>query len=359
MKVLIVCCDYSLSGGSEKVAFKLYNELKNKIDVRLISLFCEKGKGSFDDSEVEYLIKRKVSFKTDIIPTIYKLTRLIKLDKPDIVLSVGVNASFYVCISGKISKVKTIVCEHSNLSNELYNDFFQNFRRNFAVRYSEKFITLTKEDLDNYRKKYPKNSFKFDSIYNWIDIELNSNIYKYDINSKRIITISRIDRVKGFEFSLKIFEKISKRFPDWRWEVYGDGDKQYLNELNDYIKLNGIEGFSFMGFCNDTESIYNSSALYCCNSLYEGLPLSLLEAKTHKIPIVSFDCKTGPKEIVEDNINGFLIEVGDVDTFVNKLSILISDSELRMNMSKNAYNNIEKFDKALIINKWIKTFYDL
>lgn len=359
MRILLVCCDYSLSGGSEKVALKLYNELKQYFDIKIISVYCQNGHSSFDDDNVEYLINRKGSFTKHFIIATKRLSKAALEYKADIIISIGVSASFYVCMSGKLTHKKTVVCEHSNLSNKLYNDLVQIFSRRVAVNCCDKFITLTEEDMNNYVNKFPRHKNKFDYIYNWIDTDPSEDNYTYDIDSKRIITISRIDRVKGFEYSLKAFEGISDKFPDWKWEVYGEGDASYLTELNEYIKNHEIHGFRFMGFCKNTDFVYDHSSIYCCSSIYEGLPLSLIEAKTHKIPIISFDCKTGPKEIVVDNINGFLVKVGDVDSFAHKLSTLMNDAELRRKMSDCSYINIDKFNKNTIIDKWKKLIIDL
>ena len=359
MKVLLVCCDYSLSGGSEKVAYRLYKELKNLIDIKIISVYCQNGQSSFDDSDVEYLIHEKGSFKKHVFKAIKLLSETSSKYGADILVSIGVSASYYVCISGKRNHIKTIVCEHSNIENKYYNDLVQLFSRSVSVHKCDRFITLTQEDMDNYIKKYPRYKEKFDYIYNWVEIEDKDKTNLYNSKSKKIITLSRIDRVKGFEYSIKVFEKISRDFPEWCWEVYGDGDKEYLNELKDYIEEKKIERFRFLGFCKDINKIYQEASIYCCTSIYEGLPLSLLEAKSYGIPIISFDCKTGPKEIIEDDNDGYLIELGDMDSFAKKLSILMKDDLLRKNMSDNSFLNMSKFDKNIIIDKWIKLFGDL
>lgn len=359
MNILLVCCDYSLSGGSEKVAFRLYKELKDQINIKIVSVYCQNGNSSFDDSEVEYLIKEKGSFKKHVFKAIRLLSRAAISFETDILISIGVSASYYVCEVGRRNHIKTIVCEHSNISNKYYNDLVQVFSRRVSVCKCDRFITLTQEDMINYSKKYPRYKEKFDYIYNWVDDNNLDKTNLYNINSKKIITLSRIDRVKGFEYSIKAFEKITNEFPDWDWEVYGEGDRDYLEELNEYVKNNNVSRFRFMGFCNDVNEVYKHASIYCCTSIYEGLPLSLLEAKSYGIPIISFNCKTGPKEIINDGEDGFLVELYNIDSFANRLSILIQNNNLRKKMSEISILNSDKFDKKNIIYKWMNLFGEL
>ena len=88
-------------------------------------------------------------------------------------------------------------------------------------------------------------------------------------------------------------------------------------------------------------------------SYFEGLPLVLLEAQQYKLPIVSFNCPTGPSEIIRDNVNGFLIENYNVDLMVEKLSLLIENEELRKSFSDNALLDIDKFSRSRIIKQWL------
>ena len=88
-------------------------------------------------------------------------------------------------------------------------------------------------------------------------------------------------------------------------------------------------------------------------SRYEGLPLVLLEAKQYQLPIVSFNCPTGPSEIVLDSENGYLIDNFDTNEMSNKICKLIEDKELRGRFSENSLNDTEKFSKERILQQWI------
>ena len=93
--------------------------------------------------------------------------------------------------------------------------------------------------------------------------------------------------------------------------------------------------------------------MYVLPSYREGLPLVLLEAKANKLPIVSFDVVTGPREIVRDNVDGFLIPCYNKKLMAKKIIELIEKKELRLKFSNNSQENINKFSKQEIMKKWI------
>lgn len=98
---------------------------------------------------------------------------------------------------------------------------------------------------------------------------------------------------------------------------------------------------------------YSNYTMFVLTSYREGLPLVLLEAKANKLPIVSFDIETGPNEIVENNVNGFLIEKYNIKEMAIRINELLKNKDLRQKFSNNAYKNINKFKQDTIINEWI------
>lgn len=98
---------------------------------------------------------------------------------------------------------------------------------------------------------------------------------------------------------------------------------------------------------------YSNYIIFVLTSYREGLPLVLLEAKANKLPIVSFDIETGPNEIVENNVNGFLIEKYNIKEMAIRINELLKNKELRQKFSNNTYKNINKFKQDTIINEWI------
>ena len=226
------------------------------------------------------------------------------------------------------------------------------FQRYFGAKAADKIITLTIEDRDNYIRQYKIDSNKVECIYNWIDsIDI---VEKYDINSKKLITVGRFDKQKGYDYLSKVAVNVLSKYPDWQWDIYGSGDENIKEKLIVELKEAGvITQVNFKGNVKGIENIYPNHGIYVMTSRYEGLPLVLLEAKQYGLPIVSFNCPTGPSEIVLDGENGYLIDNFDTNEMSNKICELIENEELRESFSRNSMNDTEKFNKETILQQWV------
>ena len=100
------------------------------------------------------------------------------------------------------------------------------------------------------------------------------------------------------------------------------------------------------------EDYYSHAAMYVMTSRFEGLPMTLLETKPYKLPLVSFNCKTGPSELIEDGVNGYLVEEGDLEGLAKRIEELIVIPDIRYKFSEEAQYKLERFDYNSIINKW-------
>ena len=137
-------------------------------------------------------------------------------------------------------------------------------------------------------------------------------------------------------------------------KISKSGDDQIKEKLVAELEEGGvITQVSFKGNVKGIENIYPNHGIYVMTSRYEGLPLVLLEAKQYELPIVSFNCPTGPSEIVLDSENGYLIDNFDTNEMSDKVCKLIEDEELRGRFSENSLNDTEKFSKERILQQWI------
>ena len=109
-----------------------------------------------------------------------------------------------------------------------------------------------------------------------------------------------------------------------------------------------------LGNVKNIDEYYKTSSIFVMTSRFEGLPMTLLEAKYYKLPIVSYDIKTGPRECIEHGINGYLVEDGNAKDMAEKIEKLIVDDDMRTSFSVKALMNVEKFSLEKIIYKWNK-----
>ena len=180
-----------------------------------------------------------------------------------------------------------------------------------------------------------------------------------ELTNKTVMAVGRYDFQKGFERLIAAWAKVCSKVDDWKLEIIGDGalrDKMLQqiegNGLSDRVVLKKLPAAQM-------KDAYMNTSIFALSSMFEGLPMVLLEAQAAGVPIVSFACKCGPKDLIEDGINGFLVEEGDIDGLAKGLIRLIEDEELRKKMGKAAYQNSELYTENAIMKHWIDLFQNL
>ena len=354
--IAILVYDISLFGGAERVAVNLANELCHEYNVNLISCFNSKNRESFQLNE---RVKKHILTNNTVSMTLncLKLSKLLKKilieNNIDVILNItaGVNTISY--FATKKINTKVIYCEHSNLVNKTYGKKHE-FRQWIGAKTADKVIALTEVDKKEFDRKYGIEG-KTDYIYNWYD---GSVYYDYDTNNKKIISVGRLEYVKGYDRMVKVAEKVLKKHTDWVWDIYGEGT--YRDNIQKLIDEYGLENNMFLKG-NDPNVIekYKYYSLSVMTSYYEGFALALVEAMANSLPTISFDCPTGPSEIITSGVNGFLIEDGNIDEMANKINELIENESLRLSFSHHTVDVLPKFNKGDITKKWIKTINEL
>ena len=178
-----------------------------------------------------------------------------------------------------------------------------------------------------------------------------------DLTAKTVLCVGRISTDKGIDRLLNIWAKVSSEFPDWKLRLIGDVvDKELLKQIND---LRIDESVEIKKATRNILDEYLDSSVYVMTSRFEGLPMVLLEAISVGLPIVSYTFKCGPRDVINDGVDGFLVEEDDKKTFVEKLKLLMSDEKLRTEMSKQAKINSKRFSEEVVMNKWNNLFNEL
>ncbi|SEG50298.1 Glycosyltransferase involved in cell wall bisynthesis [Halpernia humi] len=173
------------------------------------------------------------------------------------------------------------------------------------------------------------------------------------LKNKKIIAVGSYSFNKGYDLLLKIWAKIETNFPNWELNVYGRNTKEYLQTEAENLNLKNIHFFSSVP---DIEKKYVESSFLVLPSRSEGFGMVLIEAMSCGLPVISFDCPHGPKEIISNGKDGFLIENGNIDEFSTKIKTLINDENLRQEMGKAAKLNSKKFNAETIVKQWDELF---
>ena len=348
----------SRSGGTERVTAIIANELSKtkKFNVHILSISNATNTSFFqlDDKVIHNRILKEenINFKKQYLNVVRGIRRYIKQNNIDVLIDVDVIEDLFSIPATRFTKTKLISWEHFNYYNN-NGSKLRDISRRLSAKYSDYIITLTKKDRDNYKKNLKLKS-KIDYIYNPIITHDKS----CDINSKNIISVGMLRHVKGFDMLCDVANKVLHDNPDWKWIILGEGEERKLLERK--IKEYGLENKLILkGNVSNVEDYYKSSSIFVMTSRFEGLPMTLLEAKSYGLPIVSFDCLTGPSDIVDNNKNGYLIEQNNVNDMVCKINKIIEDKNLIKKFSNNSKYNIDKFDIDTVIKKWMKTMEEI
>lgn len=181
---------------------------------------------------------------------------------------------------------------------------------------------------------------------------------KSALQSKRIVTIGRYSYEKGYDYLLKIWAIVEKQFPDWQLNVYGMGDPTSYVKLMDELSIDPRRCHLNSSLV-DVESEYLRSSILVQPSRTEGFGLVLVEAMACGLPVVAFDCENGPRSLITDGENGFLIPAFDISLFSDRLMRLMNDGELRSVMGERGSQKSKKYHISKIAIQWKDLFDEL
>lgn len=216
-----------------------------------------------------------------------------------------------------------------------------------SLRQYDRFIVLSKEDAENW---YELDNIEV--IYNVCPIEISQ---KSQLTAHRVISVGRYEFPKGYDRLIDAWALISKQVSDWTLHLVGEGSLR--GELEAKIKKMGLENSVFLdGASVDVSKDYLNSSIAAFTSHCEGFLLALVEAESAGLPVVSFDTPCGPKDIVCNGEDGFLVSNGDIEKFAEKLLLLIKNESLRRAMGNKAYDNSRRFTEEIIMSQWVSLF---
>lgn len=178
------------------------------------------------------------------------------------------------------------------------------------------------------------------------------------LSEKRVISIGRYAYQKGIDLLLKAWAKIERDYPDWELAYYGQGDRESFIQQAKDLNLD-LARCHLNDKTTDVRRELLDSSVFVLSSRFEGFGMVLIEAMACGLPVVSFDCKSGPSEIISDGEDGFLVPLGDVERLAEKLSVLVANQELRTQFGKNAYQHSSQYEIDGIANKWVHLFDEL
>ncbi len=220
-----------------------------------------------------------------------------------------------------------------------------------SLRKLGKFVTLT----DKAMLEWPELS---NTVMIPDPLALDVKVLSTQQHSKRVIAIGRYAYEKGYDLLLRAWALVEKRYPDWSLEVFGMGNRQPYEQLLAELNLNP-EKCRLHGALSDVKIEYQNGSLLVLPSRTEGFGLVLLEAMAFGIPVVAFDCGSGPSSIISDGENGFLVQLFDIRVFAERMMQLMEDDGLRRTMGNNGIQKAWQYTIDKIGPQWKQLFDDL
>ena len=352
-KICLVDFDMSVTGGVEQVTSELLNELCKNYEVYLYEINSN-GVPAYDlDPRVKYIrgVQGQVRLRGLITGTFRRFIHLVKNRNIDTVMLMGNYPALIVSFTRFFTKAKYIYCDHGGLMNQWYQKDITAIRF-WSACVAHKVVVLTEKTRRDYIEKFHLKENKVECIYNWIAEEIGEAKKSYDCSSKKILTVGRLGKEKGYDLLVEVAKKILPTHQDWQWHVYGSGEmRQMLEEKIEEYRLE--DQLILKGNVDHAYRYYSDYAFLVLPSYREGLPLVLLEALELGLPMVSFDIETGPNEIIEDEKNGYLIPPYDLEQMGQRMTELMEDASRRKAFSTYEGNK-DKFSKNTILKQWIR-----
>jgi glycosyltransferase involved in cell wall biosynthesis len=221
--------------------------------------------------------------------------------------------------------------------------------RDFCVKKFDFFVTLSKESLAEWSRK--------DGIIIPNPLRTES-VSISNLKGKKVIAVSRHSYEKGLDRLLEIWVKIIQKYPDWILNVYGsfDENKTYLKLAK---QLDLEKSVAFFEPVQNIQEKYQESSICVMTSRSEGFPMVLLEAMASGLPCVAFDCPVGPRALISNTENGFLIQENQIDEFALKVNLLIENNDLAKIMGQKGISSVKKYNTESIMKQWVDLFQSL
>lgn len=344
--------DIGLSGGTERVTSIVANVLSGKgHNVSILSLVSENTPFFDIDSSIDLdsIYSERVSLSLNFFKTVSRLRKFIirkNIDTLIVVDSISCVFTAPACIG---LNIQHICWEHFNLKVNLGSSY-RTLGRWMAARWCDNIVTLTERDKQFWEEEFNlQTTKKVIAIPNPSPYALQDNIPS--LNNKTILCVGRLTYQKGFDLLIQAWSQIVSNLPDWKILIIGSGeDEQILKDMTK--ELNVSNSIIFLGQQKNMDEFYRQASFFCMSSRFEGLPMVLLEAQSYGLPIVSFDCDTGPAEIINHSNNGYLVECFNIDKFNLYLNKIITDNDNFEKMVCNSYENIKKFQVEEVLDLW-------
>lgn len=359
-KLLYITTNLQGSGGVSRVLSVKLNYLIENYNYPIHVITTNNTSDTFFYEFSDNLIFHKIDIKNLGFQHLLKyklmLQSIINDVKPDIVINC--DNGFKGALLPYLVKTKASLIYERHGSRQIKTTTFVEYLKkkasNFVIDLSIDKYKVFAVCNDDDKKDWKGSNIKL--IYNPIWFKPPQVMPSF--NNKIVLAVGRHSVEKQFDVLLKIWQKVIVDYPDWTLKIFGDNNKD--NALKHLVEtLNIGKQVELHPPTKNITTEYSKASMLLNTSSSEAFGLVIIEAMAYGLPAIAFDTASGPKMLINNNINGYLIKSFDVDAYANKIKQLISDKALLETLGKNAKKGVQKFDIDVIMRQWHNLFQSL
>lgn len=349
-------------GGAERVAAMLCNHWAgNGHNVTLIPTFSGRGECHYqldDRVRLDYLADRTGSCSGSLLNKVRRfmvLRNMFFQAAPDVIVSFLSHVNVVAVLASVGLHIPVVVCERTYPPAVPLRNGME-FLRRFTYKHAKCVVVQTKMALHWLESCCPGANGKVISNPAVYPLPFGSPVVDPSLvvsSSRRVVlAVGRFSEEKGFEKLLTAFGSLVSRFNDWDLVIVGEGPRrESLETQRNELGLMGR--VHYPGRVGNLCDWYARADLYVLSSRFEGFPNTLLEAMAHGLPAVSFDCETGPADIIRDGVDGYLVPPSDgVLGLARAMEFLMQNEDIRQRMGQEAIAVRERFSLQRIMAEW-------
>ena len=355
MRVTLVI--YGLgSGGAERVMSILANYwVSHGWDITLIML-VDPTQPAFYSLDSRIRVQSLGIAKESIHPLeaisaagwrVAVLRRALIASQPDAVVSFMSAVNVYSILAGWNLNVPIIVSEHTYPGAIDANRIWQLLMK-WSYRYADLVTVLTQNAIPFYPAAAGYHTI---AIPNPILTPAPAIETSRLLAAPSLIAVGRLEHCKGFDLLLRAFHQLQAKHPQWQLTILGEGGQRAaLEELRSQLEL--TDRVHFPGAVTNVREYFHQADLFVLSSRVEGFPMALCEAMACGLPVLAADCLSGPRDIIEDGVNGVLIATEDIPALVAGLDALMSDPARREQLAQHAPQILDRFGLERVMAIW-------
>ncbi len=354
-KHIVIACSYlHVPGGYEKAVTTTVNLFAGKghkvtlliLDHTNETYYPVNSKVSVVQIPVTFGISEKgnaISRKLDMWRDIKKLKNILLQIKPDHLISTEYHFTAAAILAGAGNICPVYSWEHHHFYWLRKNKFWAALSR-YAYRKVNKVVCLNRKEEEIFR------TFSDTVVIpNFIELKEFPGTFT---DTKIVLSVAGLIPRKGIDMLLDIAAEVLQKCPEWKWKLLGSGELQ--ETVLEFIKTQKLEGRFILQAPEgpDIEREYRAASLYVMTSRFEAFPMVLLESMSFGVPCVSFDCPSGPSEIISHNETGLIIQNGNTLAMSTAIIELINDPGKRRKMSATSLEKVKQFHPDKVYEQW-------